>query len=109
MYEDVVRRLRKITKAHKEVYGGSTEESVSIEQAADAIEGLSKLAEAIPHKCECCVGCENEKKNGSCDTGFVLSPKRAKAYIEEHLDWWRKFHALMEAMGTPLPEPPKEE
>ena len=42
MYEDVVRRLRKIIKAHKEIYGGSTEESVAIEQAADAIEEMNK-------------------------------------------------------------------
>lgn len=102
MYEELVKRLRYEAYAPYHTVG-------VLLQAADAIEELSKLAEAIPHKCECCIGCETEKKNGSCDTGFVLSPKRAKAYIEENLDWWRKFRALMEAMGTTLPEPPKEE
>lgn len=50
-------------------------------EAADAIEELSKLADAIPHVCECCVGCELEKKNGGCDNAFVLSPKRAMQYL----------------------------
>ena len=50
-------------------------------QAADAIEELSELADAIPHVCECCIGCELEKKNGGCDHGFVLSPKRAMQYL----------------------------
>lgn len=45
MYDDLVLRLRKIIKAHKEMYGGSTEESITIEQAADAIEELSRLQE----------------------------------------------------------------
>ena len=97
MYEDLIRDLRDPNKP------------VDCNAVADAIEELSKLAETIPHKCKCCIGCEIEQKNGGCETGFVLSPKRAKAYIEENLDWWRKFRALMEAMGTPLPEPPKEE
>ena len=42
MYEDIVRRLRKMVKAHKEIYGGSTEESVAIEKAADVIEELKR-------------------------------------------------------------------
>lgn len=100
MYEELVKRLRTRN-------GWALNKT--LDEAADAIEELSKLAEAIPPKCECCIGCEIEKKNGGCDTGFVLSPERAKAYIEENLDWWRKFRALMEAMGTPIPEPPKEE
>lgn len=78
------------------------------EEAEAALKGETE-AEAIPRKCECCIGCEIEKKNGGCDTGFVLSPERAKAYIEENIDWWRKFRALMEAVGTPIPEPPKED
>lgn len=51
--------------------------------AADAIEELSRVAEAIPHRCECCVGCELEKKNGGCDHAFVLSPKRAMQYLSK--------------------------
>lgn len=43
MYDDLVLRLRKIVKAHKEMYGGSTEESITVEQAIDAIEVLSRL------------------------------------------------------------------
>ena len=50
-------------------------------KAADAIEELSKLADAIPHVCECCVGWELEKKNGGCDHAFLLSPKRAMQYL----------------------------
>lgn len=50
-------------------------------RAADAIEELSKLADAIPHVCECCIGCELEKKNGGCDNAFVISPKRAMQYL----------------------------
>lgn len=46
MYEDVVWSLRKIIKDHKKIYGGSTEESIIIEQAADAIEKLSKRTSA---------------------------------------------------------------
>ena len=48
-------------------------------QAADAIEELSKLADAIHHVCECCIGCEVESEG--CDHAFVLSPKRAKEYL----------------------------
>lgn len=50
-------------------------------RAADAIEDLSKLSNAIPHVCECCIGCEMEKKNGGCDNAFILSPKRAIQYL----------------------------
>jgi len=54
-------------------------------EAADAIEELSRVAEAIPHRCECCVGCELEKKNGGCDNAFVLSPKRAMQYLSKRI------------------------
>ena len=50
-------------------------------QAADAIEELGKLADAIPQVCECCIGCEVE--SGGRDRGFVLSPKRAKEYLNK--------------------------
>lgn len=50
-------------------------------QAADAIEELSRAADAIPHVCECCIGCEVE--SGGCDNAFVLSPKRAKEYLSK--------------------------
>lgn len=52
-----------------------------LEEAADAIEELSKLADAIPHICECCVGCETEKPGGSCPHGFIPSAKRTRKYI----------------------------
>lgn len=50
-------------------------------QAADAIEELSRVADAIPHVCECCIGCEVE--TGGCDRAFVLSPKRAREYLSK--------------------------
>lgn len=50
-------------------------------ETADAIEELIKLADAIPRVCECCIGCEMEKKNGGCNNAFVLSPKRAMQYL----------------------------
>lgn len=68
MYDELVKDLR---ENHDKYFARDM-------QAADAIEGLSKLADAIPHVCECCVGCELEKKNGGCNHAFVLSPKRAK-------------------------------
>lgn len=70
--EELVKRLR-------EHNGWALNET--LDEAADAIEQLSKLAEAIPHVCECCVGCELEKKSGGCDHAFVLSPKRAMQYL----------------------------
>ena len=50
-------------------------------QAADAIEELGRVADAIPHVCECCIGCEVE--TGGCDRAFVLSPKRAREYLSK--------------------------
>ena len=50
-------------------------------EAADAIEELSRVADAIPHVCECCIGCEVE--SGGCDRAFVLSPKRAMEYLSK--------------------------
>ena len=50
-------------------------------KAADAIEELSRVAEAIPHVCEYCIGCEVEL--GGCDNAFILSPKRAKEYLSK--------------------------
>lgn len=71
-YTELVKSLRE--------YGGIWRDQL-LYQAADAIEELSKLADAIPHVCECCVGCELEKKNGGCVHAFVLSPKRAMQYL----------------------------
>lgn len=50
-------------------------------RAVNAIEELSRVAEAIPHVCECCIGCEVE--TGGCDRAFVLSPKRAREYLSK--------------------------
>ena len=88
MYEELVKRLRnRANGSYEEKCEGCefTEDFPpcvhctikAFNDAADAIEGLSKLAHAIPRVCECCVGCELEKKNGGCDHAFVLSPKRA--------------------------------
>ena len=74
MYKDLIKRLNAYSAEH-ENHGGLTAE------AADTIEQLSKLADAIPHVCKYCVGCELEKKNGGCDHVFVLSPKRAMQYL----------------------------
>lgn len=52
-----------------------------VERLNKQIEELSKLADAIPHVCECCIGCEVE--SGGCDRGFVLSPKRAREYLSK--------------------------
>lgn len=64
-------------------------------KAADAIEELSKLADAIPHVCECCIGCEVE--SGGCDQGFVLSPKRAREYLSKPR-WVSVTEALPESV-----------
>lgn len=72
-----------------------------MKQAADAIEELSKLAYAIPHKCECCVGCELEKKNGGCDNAFIVSPQRAKEYLSKPR-WIPVTERLPEKTGTYL-------
>ena len=69
MYEELVKDLR---ENHDKYFARDM-------QAADAIEELSKLADAIPHVCECCIGCEVE--SGGCDNAFVLSPKRAREYM----------------------------
>ena len=79
MYEELVRLLKE--KAGRFNYDGWVDTAVVMEKAADAIEELSKWADAIPHVCECCVGCELEKTNGGCDHAFVLSPKRAMQYL----------------------------
>lgn len=72
MYEDLIKGLRVVAK-------GETDKIFS--EAADVIEKLSRLVDAIPHVCECCIGCELEKKNGGCDNAFILSPKRAMQYL----------------------------
>lgn len=72
MYDELIKRLREPCQY---------ENCVLCQQAVDAIEELSKLADAIPHVCECCIGCEVE--TGGCDNAFVLSPKRAKEYLSK--------------------------
>ena len=72
MHDELIKRLREPCQY---------ENCVLCQQAADAIEELSKLADEIPHVCECCVGCEME--SGGCDTAFVLSPKRAIEYLSK--------------------------
>lgn len=81
MYDELVERLRAVEKML--TTANFSEASSLISQAADAIEEPSKLADAIPHVCECCVGCELEKKNGGCNHAFVLSQKRAKEYMSK--------------------------
>lgn len=82
MYEKLVKRLREYAKEHCPLDRGSGIcGCIDAREAADAIEELSELADAIPHVCECCIGCELEKKNGGCDNSFVLSPKRAMQYL----------------------------
>ena len=73
MYEVLIAHLRECAKldASNNTYT----------EAADAIEELSRAADAIPHVCECCIGCEVE--SGGCDNAFVLSPKRAKEYLSK--------------------------
>lgn len=87
MYDELITAIRKTACQFKECGMCPKGKEPCIDryalQAADAIEGLSKLANAIPHKCECCIGCEIEQKNGGCDNGFALSPKRAMNYIKE--------------------------
>ena len=82
MYEELVRLLK--DKAERFDYDGWVDTAVVMEKAADAIEELSRVADAIPHVCECCIGCEVE--SGGCDRGFVLSPKRAREYLNR-LRW----------------------
>ena len=79
-YDELVRLLK--DKAERFDYDGWVDTAVVMEKAADAIEELSRVADAIPHVCECCIGCEVE--SGGCDRGFVLSPKRAREYLNRH-------------------------
>ena len=77
--DGLVKRLREVANfSESRGYSGMAN---TVEEAASTIEELSKLADAIPHVCECCVGCELEKKNGGCDHAFILSPKRAIQYL----------------------------
>ena len=91
MYEWVVKRLQYAEMEHTK--HGEDKLAVLCRDAADAIEELSRVADAIPHVCECCIGCEVE--TGGCDRGFALSPKRAREYLSK-LRW------------IPATEPPKE-
>ena len=81
MYEELIDDLRTLARVCELTYHEHTSTHRLAVQAADAIEKMSKLADAIPHVCECCIGCELEKKNGGCDNAFVLSPKRAMQYL----------------------------
>ena len=77
MNEELVKRLRRYVEIERSEHHGAELEA----EAADAIEELSKLVDAIPHVCECCIGCEVE--SGGCDNAFVLSPKRAREYLSK--------------------------
>ena len=86
MYEDLVKRLRDAAKMSDALavllpHSEWNATAKLYNEAADAIEELSKLADAIPHICECCIGCEVE--SGGCDNAFVLSPKRAREYMNK--------------------------
>lgn len=72
MYEELVKRLRNLS---------GTDNIAEFDEAADAIEELNKVSDAIPNVCECCIGCEVE--SGGCDNAFVLSPKRAREYLSQ--------------------------
>lgn len=74
MYDELVNQLR-----HPWQYNGLIADLTN--SAADAIEELIRVADAIPHVCECCIGCEVE--TGGCDRAFVLSPKRAREYLSK--------------------------
>lgn len=82
MCEELVNRLRNCTSDTEDCAGcpyqggfnGTYCMNGLVSEAADAIEELSKLADAIPHVCECCVGCELEKKNG--DATMRLSSRQ---------------------------------
>lgn len=89
MYEELMRQLRACMDENipcKEANCGykpfsKDEDCVDnlMHRAVNTIEELSRVAEAIPHVCECCIGCEVE--TGGCDRAFVLSPKRAMEYL----------------------------
>lgn len=98
MYEDVVRRLRKIIKAHKEIYGGSTEESVAIEQAADAIEELQQTVEHYK-------GCADDWYKEACDYKAICEQMKATVIFEaQHTEMYdeRDLETLI-AMAKSLP------
>lgn len=83
MNDELVKRLRTICPENYYhpmdfAYGAQQ----VMHEAAYVIERLSQIVDAIPHVCECCVGCEVEP-GGGCDSAFVLSPKRAKEYLRK--------------------------
>lgn len=79
-YDEQIKSLRRLSETQVDIdWQFAVQQAMT--EAADSIEELSKLAEAIPHVCECCIGCELEKKNGGCDNAFVLSLKRAMQYL----------------------------
>ena len=79
MHDDLVKRLRNRRICIQQ--SGSLDDFPLLAEAADAIEELSQAVDAIPHVCECCIGCEVE--SGGCDNAFVLSPKRARKYLNK--------------------------
>ena len=82
MYEEQIKELRALDIKYKSSVPYEVLDALS--EAADAIEELSRVVDAIPRVCECCIGCEVE--TGGCDRGFVLSPKRAREYLNR-LRW----------------------
>ena len=111
-YTELVKELRYCIDGDKECagckrYGQMSCEVYLMEEAAVAIKELSQAAEAIPHVCECCIGCELEKKNGGCDNAFILSPKRAKEYLSKPR--WIPVTERVPLLNTLVLKPPKED
>ena len=81
--DELVMRLRNEAETERYLLPHSDNGTAALlDKAADAIEELSRAADAIPHVCECCIGCEVE--SGGCDNAFILSPERAKEYLNKH-------------------------
>ena len=79
-YIDVLRRVRAVQETMLKNDALGTE--YFLRRAGDAIEELLGI---IPHRCECCVGCELEKSGGGCENGFIPNPERAANYINSYL------------------------
>lgn len=86
MYDELVKRIRQVAEEVCDDYDvdpyNAEQRFFVIAEAADAIGELQHTADAIPHVCECCIGCEVESRGG-CDSAFVLSPKRAREYLSK--------------------------
>ena len=67
MYERLIKRLKELEKCHKSQFGGSTQESVILADAANAIKRLNE--ELVLCRNELCLRCGNyaEAHKGACD------------------------------------------